>query len=192
MIFHDFAFRLLGSKTKLRIALHMLSGAGPSGERELAKSVGLSHVAVGKALKDIETVNFLRKTKIGNVHVWSLNEKSYAFSACSLEYLAKTPPLIDLKQRLEADFGEAYTYIKKVVLFGSIADGKEKESSDIDLFLLVGRHEHKQHAMKRVLEVAEFYKERYGNSIHPHIMTEADAKRNRQLSENIKRGIVIR
>ncbi len=192
MIFRDFAVRLLGSKAKLKIALHMLSGTGPSGERELARSVGLSHVAVGKALKDMESANFLRKAKIGNVNVWSLNGKSYAFLACNLEYLARNPPIVDLKQRLEADFGGAYTYIKKVVLFGSIADGRENESSDIDLFLLVGRQEHKQRAMGRVLEVAEFYRERYGNSIHAHAMTETGISRSQQLLENIKRGIVIR
>ncbi len=193
MIFRDFAIRWLGSKAKLKIALHMLAGAGPVGERELSRAVGLSHVAVGKALKDIAEVNFLRKSRAGNVNIWSLNEKSYAcLCAKNLEFLSGNPPLLHLKQSLEVDFGEAYRYMKKIVLFGSIAEGTEKESSDIDLFILLEREEYKKAAMKRVIEISERYKELYGNSISPVIMTETEVKKNAGLIKNIDRGIVIR
>ncbi|HLD57312.1 MAG TPA: nucleotidyltransferase domain-containing protein [archaeon] len=190
MIFREFNTKFLGTKIKIKIVLYILSGAGPVGERELARSINTSHVGVGKALRDLESVNFLRKTRIGNVNVWSLNEKSFAYFATDLQKLAKAQPLIDIKQRIEEDFG-GYNYIKKTVLFGSVAEGTEKDSSDIDLFILVDKEEHKKTALKIVLEKSDYYKERYGNPISPIIMTEKEAEKNPRLMENIRRGLVI-
>ncbi|MBI4163765.1 MAG: nucleotidyltransferase domain-containing protein [Candidatus Aenigmarchaeota archaeon] len=191
MIFKDFNTKFLGSKIKLKVVLYMLSGAGPVGERELSRAINTSHVGVGNVLRDLESVNFLRKTKIGNVNVWSLNEKSFAYSATDLQKLAKTQPLPYLKGDLEAHFGQSYAYIKKTVLFGSITEGTEKASSDIDLFILVDKEEHKKAALKIVLEKNDYYKERYGNPISPIIMTEKEAEKNPKLMESIRRGLVI-
>ncbi len=193
MIFRDFATRWLGSRSKIKIALFMLSGGGPAGEREIAKAVGISHVAASKALKEMESVNFLRKARIGNVNVWSLNERGYAYlEAKNLEQLAKNPPLAHLRKRLEEHFGEGYAYAKKVMLFGSIAEGAEKDTSDIDLFILVGKEADKKAVMKRALEVSGPFREFYGNSISPIIMTEKEAGKNQKLVQNISRGIVIK
>jgi len=191
MIFKEFANRLLGSKSKLKIALYFLSDLGPTGERELARSIGISHVAVSKALKEMESVNFSRKSKVGNVNIWSLNEKSYAYScARDLKTLAKIPPLLRLKKDLETDFGKN-KYIKRLVLFGSVAEGTEKETSDIDLFILVNNEENKKDIQKKILEVSERYKELYGNNISPLILTEKETK-NKNLMDNIDKGIVIK
>ena len=194
MIFRDFALRWLGSKAKLRIVLHLLSGSGPSTERELARRIGLSHVAVGKALKDLESVNFLRKDRIGTANVWSVNEKGYAYLvAKDLEALAQTPPLRHLVNHLTLDLSEkAYPQVKRVVLFGSIIEGKEEETSDIDVFLQIEGLKDKEAVLRRVLELSEKYQELYGNPISPIIMTGGEAKRNRQLIKNVERGVVIR
>ncbi len=191
MIFKDFAVKWLGSKSKLKVVFYFLSGNGPTGERELARALGLSHVAVNKILKDMSSVNFLRSARIGNVNVWSLNEKSYACNrAKDLQLLAKTPALLDLKKNLEADFG-SYSYIKRVVLFGSIAEGTEKESSDIDLFILVDKEASKKSILKAVFGVSDRYKDLYGNRISLLILTEKETKNNKGLMENVGRGIVI-
>lgn len=193
MILRNFAEGWVGSKAKLKIVLFLLSGIGPTGERELARRISLSHVAVGKALRDLERVNFVSKTNIGNVNVWSVNEKSYAYLVgAHLEELAKTPPLLHLTKNLQADFGEAYSYIERVVLFGSVAEGKETERSDIDVFILVKDSAHKKAALKQALSVSGRYEELYGNALSPVIMTGAETKRNSKLLKNIERGIVIR
>jgi len=192
MIFKEFANRLLGSKSKLKIALHFLSDRGPTGERELARSIDISHVAVSKALRDMESVNFLRKSRMGNVNVWSLNEKSYAFNyAKDLQVLAKNPPLLKLKKDLETDLGK-YAPIKRLVLFGSVSEGMEKETSDIDLFILIDKEENKKNILKIVLEVSERYRELYGNRISALILTEKETKNKKSLMENIEKGILIR
>ncbi len=191
MIFKDFPIKWLGSKSKLKVVFYFLSGRGPTGERELARAIDLSHVAVNKILRDMESVNFLKKTRIGNVNMWSLNEKSYAYNhSKDLQLLAKTPPLLDLKRNLEEEFG-SYSYIKRVVLFGSIAEGTEKESSDIDLFILVDKEENKKNILKKVFEISDNYKDLYGNRISPLILTERETKNNKSLMENIGRGMVI-
>jgi len=193
MIFHDFPAMWLGSKTKVKIAMHMLSGAGPVGERELARAINMSHVAVGKALEEMEKANFLQKTRIGNANVWSVNEKSYAYLCCrDMQFMSKTPPLLHLKNRLETDFGEKCKYVKKAVLFGSVAEGKEKENSDIDIFLLVEKEGDKNLADKKISDVNEGYVELYGNRLSPIILTEKESEKNKALMENIRRGVVIK
>lgn len=191
MIFHDFPSRWLGSVAKIKIVLYMLSGAGPAGEREISRSIGLSHVAVSNALREIGETNFLRKRKIGNVNVWSVNELSYAYMLGKhLDLLAKTPPMLDLRQHLESDFnGKA---IKKVILFGSIYAGMEKGNSDIDLFLMVENKKDIDSVMKRVASVSEFYKERYGNAISPLVMTEKEFNKNGGIKDNIRKGMIIK
>lgn len=191
MIFKDFANRWLGSKSKLKVALYFFSGRGPTGERELSRIVGLSHVAVGKILKDMKSVNFLNMSKIGNVNVWSLNEKSYAYKhAKDLQSLAKTQPLMQLKKDLEADFGRQKN-TKKVILFGSISEGLEKEASDIDVFIMVDKTVNKKIVSGKITELSEKYRELYGNNISPTIMTETELNENKSLKENIERGIMI-
>lgn len=192
MIFRNFPEALLGSKAKVKIILFLLSGGGPISERELARRLGFSHVAIGRSLRELRSTSLVRSLRMGNVNVWSLNESSYARKALNLEHLAMYPPLLDIKRNLESDFGEAP--IKRVVLFGSIPEGREAEDSDIDLFLLVGSEKEKKQALEHVFKIAYKYKERYGNPLSPHILTERESKSpgNRRLMENVNRGIVIR
>lgn len=194
MIFRNFPEALLGSKAKMKIILFLLSGGGPISERELARRLGFSHVAIGRSLHELRSTSLVRSLRMGNVNVWSLNESSYARKALNLEHLAMYPPLLDLKRNLESDFGKAYTFIKRVVLFGSIPEGRETEESDIDLFLLVGIEKEKKQALEHAFKIADKYKERYGNPLSPHILTEreANAPGNRRLMENVNRGLVIR
>lgn len=191
MIFHDFGSRLLGSVAKTKIVLYMLSGIGPSGEREISRSIGLSHVAVGKALKEIEETNLLTKRKIGNVNVWSVNDQSYAYLiGKDVEKLAKTPPLLDLRENIEKHF--SFKKIKKAVLFGSISEGREKSNSDIDLFLMVEYHDDSVEIKKNIHVISEFYKERYGNALSPFIMTRKEFERAGDIKKKIERGIIIK
>ncbi len=191
MIFKDFAIKMLGSKSKVKVALYFLSGHGPSGEREIARAVGLSHVAVSTVLADMKSVNFLRKSRIGNVNVWSLNENSYAYKhANDLQSLAKDPPLLHLKRDLESDLGKD-SRIKKLVLFGSIAEGTEKENSDIDIFIMVDNEENRKGVLVKVANISERYNELYGNKISPFVLTQRENK-SKSLMNNIERGIVIK
>ena len=85
------------------------------------------------------------------------------------------------------------TLIKKVVLFGSVAKGKEKTDSDIDVFFLVKDSRDKEKLSSALEKLSNACLETYGNRLSPYILTEREAKKKTRakfLSE-INNGIEI-
>ena len=189
MQFRRFAENLLGSKVKVKILYHILREETITSERELAKMIGISHGAVNKVLKDFHDLNLVTPLRIGNVNAWQINKESFAYSFISKEIFS---PLDRLKQEIKASLGHL-TFVKKVVIYGSVAEGEELPSSDIDLFILVDKEEHKKSILSYLSDLTTKCIRLFGNKVSPNIFTDKDmkSKRNKKLLENISRGIIV-
>lgn len=190
MRFRNFPDLVLGSKTKLKVLLHLLAEPGmPTSEREIARLLGTSHTAVNKVMKDFYDAHLVTPIRIGNVNAWKLNEKSYAYWAISdIARLAKYPPLEKLKEDIKRFLGESpqiKSCIQKAVIFGSIAEGKESPGSDIDLLIVVNEaretdtvaQQYAQLIRNQVVKLGEHCVTFYGNSLAPQIYSEGDFKK---------------
>jgi len=193
MIFHNFPEAAVGSKVKTKVLLYLLSEGLPTSEREIARLLGISHMAVSKAMKSFYGINLVSPLKVGNALVWKVNEESYAYSALKdLKVLATRTPLQQLKNEIKSAFG-AYTSVKKVVLYGSIAGEKELPDSDIDLLILVEDERSKKNVLDAASKLSEKCLRLFGNRLSPLVLTGKDAKSgaNKRILESAESGIVV-
>jgi len=194
MKFHILLLDVLNSKTKVKIIKFLLTHEASMSEREIASILKVSHMSVNRTMRDLAELNFVDFVTIGKAHLWRVNRKSYAFRV--LSELIKgvsgiTKPLEDLKKVLLRNLSE--TLIKRVVLFGSIAEGSERINSDIDVLVLVKDKQSKEKLEPEIEKLSNICFEAYGNRLAPYILTEQEMKqkKNLRIISEVDKGIQI-
>jgi len=194
MKFHISVLDVLNSKTKVKIIKFLLTHEASMSEREIASILKVSHMSVNRTMRDLAELNFVNFVTIGKAHLWRVNRKSYAFRV--LSELIKgvsgiKKPLEDLKKILLRNLSE--TLIKRVVLFGSIAEGLERINSDIDVLILVKNKQSKEKLEPQIEKLSNICFEAYGNRLAPYILTEQEMKQKKSLKviSEINKGLEI-
>ncbi len=102
--------------------------------RQLIGKVNLSQKAIALTLEELEKEGILKARKQGNIKYYQLNRESAEIKdiLIILEYLHKREFLA--KHRVLAHLFKEDRRI--VGIFGSYAKGREKEDSDIDIFIV--------------------------------------------------------
>ncbi len=194
MIFRNFVGRVLGSEIKVRLIIHLFSENVPMSEREIARVLGFSHSPINKAFKDFYDANLVSPIKIGKSTLWKLNTKSYAYNILSREnmfaYLARDQPIENLKEKLKG-FG-SFCAVNKIILYGSVAEGKETPSSDIDIVVFVNSENEKPQIYKALDEKSDECMVEYGNRLHFQVFTNEEfSKKGKNFRDNVEKGIVV-
>lgn len=194
MRFHDSFLKTINSEVKQKIIHFLLHHENSMSERELASLAGVSHMTVNRILRELEDWNFVQFERIGRAHVWSINKKSYSYSVIS-ETLGKVNLLSDTLKELTKDImlWLPKKLMLKVVLFGSIIRGEEKQDSDIDLFILV-KNQNDLELLEEVLDKLSIQcLEKYGNRLAPYVLTEKEFKQKKDLKliGEIQKGIQL-
>lgn len=194
MKFHISLLDVLNSKTKVKIIKFLLTHEASMSEREIASILKVSHMSVNRTMRDLAELNFVNFVTIGKAHLWRVNRKSYAFRV--LSELIKgvsgiKKPLEDLKKIVLRNLSE--TLIKRVVLFGSIAEGSERINSDIDVLVLVKDKQSKEKLEPQIEKLSNICFEAYGNRLAPYILTEQEMKQKKNLGiiSEVDKGIQI-
>ena len=194
MKFHISLLDVLNSKTKVKIIKFLLTHEASMSEREIASILKVSHMSVNRTMRDLAELNFVNFVTIGKAHLWRVNRKSYAFRV--LSELIKgvsgiKKPLEDLKKIVLRNLSE--TLIKRVVLFGSIAEGSERINSDIDVLVLVKDKQSKEKLEPQIEKLSNICFEAYGNRLAPYILTEQEMKqkKNLRIISEVDKGIQI-
>jgi len=185
---------VLNSKTKIKIIKFLLTHEASMSEREIASILKVSHMSVNRTMRELAELNFVNFVTIGKAHLWRVNHKSYAFRA--LSELIKgvsgiQEPIEELKKILLKNLPK--TFIKRIVLFGSIAKGSERTNSDIDIFVLARDKQSKEKLESSIEKLSNICFEMYGNRLAPYILTEQELKQKKKLKviSEIKKGIEI-
>ena len=176
MIFTRFYERALGSKVKVKLLQRLLNEEVSASERELASMLGLSHTAVSKALKEFHELNLIMPVHVGNSLMWRTNMESYAYRTLS-QAMSKTPMQVMIE--LVADRLGKYRELRKVVLFGIVADGREERHSPVELLLVLRPHVRYEgyfrHSLdSALLELDKECRRRFGNGVAAHIASEEE------------------
>lgn len=194
MKFHISLLDVLNSETKVKIIKFLLTHEASMSEREIASILKVSHMSVNRTMRDLAELNFANFVTIGKAHLWRVNRKSYASRV--LSELIKgvsgiKKPLEDLKKILLRNLSE--TLIKRVVLFGSIAEGSERINSDIDVLVLVKDKQSKEKLEPQIEKLSNICFEAYGNRLAPYILTEQEMKQKKKLRiiSEVDKGIQI-
>lgn len=194
MKFHISLLDVLSSKTKVKIIKFLLTHEASMSEREIASILKVSHMSVNRTMRDLAELNFVNFVTIGKAHLWRVNRKSYAFKV--LSELIKgvsgiKEPIEDLKKILLRNLPK--TLIKRVVLFGSVAEASERTNSDIDVFVLVKDKQSKEKLEPQIEKLSNACLEVYGNRLAPYILTkqEMKQKKNLKIISEINKGLEI-
>jgi len=99
--------------------------------RGIARKIDTSPVYVAKELNNLANLNLIKKSKKANLTIYSIN-RGCVFLPELRKIFLKTDYLGELIKKNLND------KVKYCFIYGSFARGTEKESSDIDLFLVSG------------------------------------------------------
>lgn len=101
--------------------------------RELAKKTGLNTNSVRLELKELERIGFLFSVKKERQKFFSVNKGFFIFDELKNIFLKEFGVLKSLKQTVLELKGIDFAFV-----YGSVAEGKERSDSDIDL-MIVGK-----------------------------------------------------
>lgn len=185
---------ILSSRTRLKIIKFLLTHEAEMSEREIASVLKVSHMSINRAMADLAEINLVNYTSVGKVHLWKVNRNSYAYKILH-EFIKGASrlnsPLDDLKDTILTNMPKKL--MKKAVIFGSIAAGKEKVNSDIDVFFVVKDKKDKEKINSQIEKLSNICLEKYGNRFAPYVLTEqeANSKSRSNLVSEINNGIEV-
>ncbi len=131
--------------------------------REIAGLSGVPAGSLHRELKLLKDAGLLTRTRAGNQVRYQANRDCPIYAELA-GIFRKTAGLADVLQDLLAPLASE---IQLALVFGSVAQGKERADSDIDL-LVVGAA-----SFARVVEVCHVGSARLGREVNPVVMTEA-------------------
>lgn len=121
--------RLFTSKTRLKILTLLMFSQKEYHLRDIARQIGISPTYVSKELANLKKINLVIESKKGNLNLYKINKDCVIFEDLRQLFI-KT----DFLGQLIRD--ELHGKVKYAFIFGSFAQGEEKEKSDIDLFVV--------------------------------------------------------
>lgn len=186
--------KIIGSKAKIRILKYLFGYQTSMSENELAKIIKVSPMTVNRLMKELRELNLVNAARVGNANVWSVNKDSYVYTALSnvINKISAVPtPLEHLKITLSRNLPKKL--VKKVILYGSVAQGKSKANSDIDLYILAGSQKEADELTPHIDKLSNLCLSLYGNRLALYILTEAqlEEKKKLPLLKEIEKGIRI-
>lgn len=122
--------RLFTSRTRVKALMLLVFNQDKSYHlRGIARIIKVSPVYAAKELDNLLKLNLVKKSKKGNLNLYSINTENIILDELRQIFI-KTDYLGEvIKKHLEGKAVYAFIY-------GSFAEGKETQSSDIDLFVV--------------------------------------------------------
>lgn len=186
---------IIDSRAKIKLLKHLFAQDVYMSERELSRVLKVSHMTINRLMKELYALNLVSLERVGNVNLWTVNKRSYAYHILSQVIKGisdrRLKPLEDLKNTILNNLPTSM--IQKAILFGSIASGTEKPNSDIDLFILVKSSQDKNKVEPLVHKLSHLCLDLYGNRLSPYILTQSQLKKRKKLPlvSEIEKGIQI-
>lgn len=194
MKFHMSIADIVLSPVKLKVAGFLLTHEAPMSEREIASVLKISHMSVNRAMEELSAINLVAFKTIGKAHVWMVNRKSYAYAAIKQilgAFNEQRSPLSALKGLILTHLSKEK--ISRVVLFGSVARGEERDDSDIDLLIVVRAEKDKDSLESTLENLSTSCLDMFGNRLAPYVLSEKEWKTKKSLTviQEAEKGIVL-
>jgi len=186
---------ILGNKVLIRIFRFMyLSPNRYFSFLEIEKYVGAGREGIRLALRKLEYYGLAYvEKKGGNRYKLKLDsplvEKlRLVFDHEKIFFQGIDPKILNLISNFENDCIKILEGLKGIWLFGSVAKGKAKEKSDIDLFILMKQGKNKPLIKTALEEIKEKYEDKY--AIQTIVMDEEEfeKRKNEPLIQEIKKS----
>ncbi|MCX5751247.1 MAG: nucleotidyltransferase domain-containing protein [Candidatus Saganbacteria bacterium] len=169
MKFKDTLENLLAQKSKVKILRFLLKTRLESMGREIARAIKMDHKTCHRALKELAQQGVILLNNTNSGVLYKINDKNLLVK----ELLA---PLFERENRLIELMALSLTKRIKtpfisVVLFGSVAGGKERAASDVDI-LIVASNKKRKKEIENALSLLEFdFIHQFGNMLSPVVLS---------------------
>lgn len=147
--------------------------------REIARLTGVPAGSLHRELKVLEKAGLLLRQKVGNQVRYQANRSNPIYPELAAIF-AKTTGLADLLREALKPLGRK---VELAFVFGSIAQGMERASSDIDVFVVGSA------TLADVVRVLSPLRARLGREINPVVMTRQEAAKSLESGEHFIRQV---
>ncbi|MFA4888858.1 MAG: nucleotidyltransferase domain-containing protein [Candidatus Omnitrophota bacterium] len=186
---------ILGQYSKVKILRFLVKSQAQLNGREIAKNVGLSHVKVHTALKDLTVHGVVGMRSVGSSLVYWLNEDhvlvkdiirpAFEKEGCIFGYIARII-IREIKPPRPLS----------IILFGSFARGGASANSDIDIVTVYPHSKNKPLIAKELSEAEKKITSLFGNHLAsvPLLINEFQNKLKKNdafINEIVRTGKVI-
>jgi len=194
MIFTNPLDKIFSQQSKIKLLRFLVQHHGEFTGREIAKSVGLAHPTVHSALSELREQGIILMRKSGNALLYSLNRRHQATKDIIIPVFKKES---QLKEKMARSLVTKLSFpLESVVLFGSIAQRKEKPTSDIDILVILSNRVDPEKAESKIISQGAKFVEQFGNQLSPVIMNLSDfltklENKDKLLNKILNQGQVI-
>ena len=184
---------ILDSSAKVRILRFFCRKGGIWSGNRIAAEAGINPMTAHRALQELRQATLLNVRKIGNSFAYSLKDRHFLVRQI-------LRPLFDQEAKLQDRLPELLSKTLKkgekakvmtVAIYGSVARGEERPTSDIDFLVLVDSEQAKHQIQGALDHFSEKVMEEFGNVPSLYINTLAEVrqkvKRKLPLFQNILR-----
>ena len=170
---------LCDSAIKVRILRFLCRKGGEWNGRRVAAEVGLNVATTHRVLRQLREATVLDFRQVGNNFVYSLRDDHELVKHCLRPLFVQETQIAERLVALlrEALGGRLRSRIVSAALYGSIARGEERPTSDIDLLVLVASEEGKADARKVLDHIGDTVLRAFGNPLAPYLNTVREAQR---------------
>lgn len=168
MLFSNPLDEVLGQTSKVRILRFLIRSQVAMNGREIAKTVGLSHVKCHTALKELALHGSVSIRHVGRSNLYQLEKENYL-----IKKLLK--PLFGNEEHLLTDLAKVILKNlsfrpRSLIVFGSIAKGRARPDSDIDLLVIIPNQVDLRRAKQEISRKEEIVVRTFGNRLAPLIV----------------------
>ncbi len=187
-------FLSIRSQSRKRIAEFFIRSDLAISEREIGKLLGIPSMTTHRILKNFEELHLISISRVGTANVWKVNKGSYAYHMYKQLfhfYKSAPSPIETLKEVLVSHL--SLTEIKKVILYGPVARGKEKQNSDINVCIIVATQQAKENIKPAVDKASLKCLDLFGNRLETYVLTEEEygSLQDKELARTINKGIEV-
>lgn len=179
MRFHQPLDELLSRDVHVRLLRFLCRKGGAWSGRRLAVELAVHPTTAHTALRRLRQATLLDFQRSGNGFVYSLREEHVVVTTC-------LRPLFEQEAQLPARLhalirrgltGLVASDIVSAALYGSLARGQERPTSDIDLFVLVRSEPAKPRVRLALDRIGEHVLRAFGSPLAPYLNTVREARR---------------
>ena len=178
MKIHNPLDKILNNEIKVRILRQLCKTEEESSGRQIAKEIKISPAACHKALQGLYQQRVLNFKNIGNTYLYSLNNKNIIVDTLIKPAFKQELRIPDIISSI-IEKGLSKKVKQKIItaaVFGSVAKGKEKASSDIDLLIVIRDSKDKNEIENAISGISSKILNEFGNTISLYIQARKEFK----------------
>lgn len=189
MQFSNMIEKIMSQPTKIKILRFLVLYKPEMTGRELARFCSVSHMQVYRIMQELELQGIATKIRVGKSNLFKLNEKNIIVKMFLKDIFEKEKNL--LKIILGDVLYKVENKILSATVFGSVAEGKERPNSDVDICVLVKDKNVVKEVKKELAGIeVEFY-EQTGNRLSPIVLSRNEFQRKSSTNKALYSKIIM-